>query len=97
MEKMNPIVSNVITAVATAIVLGIGGWFLGVFEKGSDAAAKELVREVLQEEMKTDAGKTYAARISEIDGTLIGMETRVDILQVDLNDLEGAVMDLASN
>jgi len=96
MPETNPIVGNVVTAVATAIILGLGGWLLGVFEKGSDAANKEVIRAVLVEEMKTDEGITYAARISEIDGHLIGMETRVTILKADLDALEENVFDLAS-
>ena len=95
MPATNPLVGNVVTAVATAAILAIGGWIFGVFEKGSDAANKEVIRAVLVEEMKTDAGITYAARISEIDGQLVGMETRVGILQTDLDDLEQNVFDLA--
>jgi len=96
MAETNPIYGNVVVAVTTAIILGVGGWALGVFNKGTDAANKDAIRAVLVEEMKTDAGITYAARISEIDGTLIGMETRVGILQTDLDDLEQDVFDLAS-
>jgi len=96
MAETNPVVGNVITGVATAVIIGLASWLLGAFEKGSDAANKEVIRAVLVEEMKTDAGITYAARISEIDGTLIGMETRVGILQTDLDDLEQDVFDLAS-
>jgi len=96
MAESNPIVGNVITAVAVAVILGIGGWLMGVFEKGTDAAAKEVIRQVLEEELKTDAGISYAARISEIDGHLIGMETRVGILQTDVSDLEDHVRNLVS-
>ena len=96
MAETNPLVGNAVTAVATPVIIGLGGWMFGVFEKGSDAANKEVIRAVLEEEMKTDAGKTYAARISEIGGTLISMETRVGILQTDLADLEQNVFDLAS-
>lgn len=95
MAESNPIVWNVVTAVATAVILGVGGWLLGVFEKGSDAALQESIRVVLQEQLMTDAGKTYAARISEIDGHLVGIETRVGIIQEDLDDLEQNVFDLA--
>jgi hypothetical protein len=96
MAETNPIVGNVVTAVIVTVILGVGGWVLGVFEKGSDAATKEVIRAVLVEEMKTDAGITYAARISEIDGSIISMETRVGILQTDLDALEENVFDLAS-
>lgn len=96
MPETNPIVGNVITAVATAAILGVLGWAFGVFSAGSAAIDKEQIKAVLVEEMKTDAGKTYAARISEIDGTLISMETRVSTLQADVSDLEDNVFDLAS-
>jgi len=96
MPETNPIVGNVITAVATAAILGVLGWAFGVFSAGTAAIDKEQIRAVLEEEMKTDAGKTYAARIAEIGGTLINIETRVGILQTDLADLEENVFDLAS-
>lgn len=97
MPGTNPIVGNIITAVATAAILGVVGMLLGVFSAGSAAIDKQQILDVLKEEMKTDAGMTYAARISEIDGTLISMETRVGILQTDLSVLEQNVYDLASD
>ncbi len=96
MSETNPIVGNVIVGVSVAVIMGVIGWLAGAFEAGTAAIDKEQIRVVLKEEMKTDAGKTYAARISEIDGTLISMETRVGILRTDLSDLEDSVFDLAS-
>ena len=92
---MNPIVNNVITAVATAAIMAVIMWGAGVFEAGTDAIDKEQIRAVLKEEMKTDAGKTYAARISEIDGTLVSLETRVVTLTGDVNDIERDILTLA--
>lgn len=94
--KLEGMAGNVLTAVVTAAVLGVLGIAMGVFEKGTQAINKEQIRAVVQEEFKTDAGKTYGARISEIDGTLISLETRTGILQSDLNDVERSLLDLAS-
>lgn len=89
------IASNVITAVATAVVLGIGGYFLGVFEKGTEAANKEQIREVLNEVMKTDSGKTYGEALSKIGLDINTVSTKVSELKEDVNDLEDAVFLLA--
>ncbi len=96
MELGNPIVGNVFTAVVTAAVLGVFAYLMGVFEAGTNAADVALIRAVLVEEMQTDAGKTYAARLSEIGGTLINVETRLSTAQEDVADLEDAVYALAS-
>lgn len=90
------ILSNVVTAAATAIVLGFGGWALGVFEKGTAAADKEQIREVLAEVMRTDAGLTYGQALSQIGLDINTVSTQVEDLQGDVDDLEDAVMMLAS-
>ena len=94
-KEMNPIISNVLTAVGTAAVMGVIAWVGGVFEAGTAAIDKEQIREVLQEELKTDAGKTYKARLSELDSEVIVLETRVGTLVNDVDDLEDTVFDLA--
>jgi hypothetical protein len=94
-EKMNPIVSNVITAVATAAVMGVFAWVLGVFSAGSAAIDKEQIRAVLQEELQTDAGQTYSARLAEVGSQVTVLETRVTELKDDVEDLEDIALDLA--
>lgn len=89
------IISGVVVSVATAIVLGIGAWFMGVFESGSEAQAKELIRAVLEEELQTDAGKSYSARLSEVGIQVTVLETRVTELKDDVEDLEDIALDLA--
>jgi hypothetical protein len=90
------VTTNVVTAVATAVVLGAGGWFLGVFEKGTEAANKEAIRQVLDEVMQLDSGKTYGQALSEIGLNINTISTQVVELKDDVNDLERAVLTLAS-
>jgi len=94
-EKMNPIVSNVLTAVATALVMGVLAWVGGVFNAGSAAIDKEQIRTVLQEELKTDAGLSYSARLQEVGSEIIVLETKVIELKDDVEDLEDIALDLA--
>jgi hypothetical protein len=84
------------TAVATAAVLGVLGFFMGVFEKGVEANNKEQIRDVLKEVMVTDSGKSYGAALSEMNDVMIEVKTTVDIIQQDVSDLEDAVLELAS-
>lgn len=88
---MHPKVSNVITAVVTAGILGGFGWAAGVFSEGSKAIDKEQIRAVLVEELMTDAGKTYKARLAEVGGKVLVLETRVDGLTADVDGLEDDV------
>lgn len=93
---MNPIINNVITAVATAAVLGVLAFIMGVFEQGSAAISKEQIRQVMQEEMKTDAGVTYGAALVAIGLNVNTVSTQVGILQADVTKLEDSLLDLAS-
>lgn len=90
------IVSNVVTAVATSIVLGVGAYLMGVFEKGTEAQAKEQIRAVLEEVMQTDSGVTYGAALTQIGLDINTVQTRVEELKGDVDDLEDAVLALAS-
>lgn len=89
------IFSNVITAVATAAIMGVIAWAMGVFEKGQQAIDKEQIRAVLQEEMQTDAGITYGAALSQIGLDINTVSTQVSELKGDVDDLEDAVLTLA--
>jgi hypothetical protein len=89
------ILSGVIVSVATAVVLGIGAYVMGVFEKGTVAANKELIRSVIAEELETDAGVTYKARLAEVGTQVTVLETRVGELRSDVEDLEDIALDLA--
>jgi hypothetical protein len=68
---------------------------MGVFEKGTIAADKELIRTVIAEELQTDAGQTYSARLAEVGTQVTILETRVGELKDDVEDLEDIALDLA--
>ena len=89
------ILSNVITALVTAALLGMVGYFAGIFEKGQAAIDKEMIRQVLQEEMQTDAGITYGAALNQIGLDVNTVSTKVETLTTEVNNLESAVIDLA--
>lgn len=87
---------NVLTAVGTSIILGVLGFFMGVFERGAEAINEDQIIDVIKEYMVTDAGKTYAARLSELDGEVIVLETRVGIIADDVEDLEDILAGLTA-
>lgn len=89
------IISNVVTAVATAAVMGALAWAGGVFQKGTEASTKEMIREVLLEEMKTDEDITYGQALTKIGLDINTVQTRVEALKEDVDDLEDAVLTLA--
>jgi len=96
MSQMNPVMSNVVTAVSTAAILGIIGFFGGVFEKGAQAINENQIETVIKRVLVTDNGKTYAATLSEINGSLGIISSQIGELKDDVNDLEDAVLELAS-
>ena len=89
------LINGVVVSVVTAMVLGFGAYVMGVFEAGTNAADKDLIRAVIEEELKTDAGKTYKARLAEVGSKITVLETRVDDIRSDVEDLEDIALDLA--
>jgi len=95
MMDQKAIVGNVITAVIVAAVLGFFGWMMGVFEAGSTALTEKQIKAVIKQVMITDKGKTYAATLASIDGSLIAIDTRLGVIEGDIDSIEDAVFELA--
>ncbi len=96
---MTPITTNILTAVATAIVLGGGSLAIGIFNAGTDANNKEQIRNVIREEMQTTiAGetKTYGEALSLMMTNQTTLIATVGEVVKELDDLEDAVLALAS-
>ena len=91
------LVNNVLTAVVTAGVLGVLGFFMGVFEKGAQAMNEDQITAVIEEVLVMDSGKTYKARMAELNIEIATMETRVTLLKTDVVDLEASLFDLVSD
>ena len=91
------LVNNVLTAVVTAAVLGALGFFMGVFEKGADAISADQIEAVIEQVMVLDSGKTYKARMSELNIEMATAEARVEIIRNDLDDLESTIFELVSD
>jgi capsule polysaccharide export protein KpsE/RkpR len=89
------IIEKVVVSVVTAVVLGIGAFFMGVFERGSDALTEDQIIAVIDKTLVTASGKTLKARIAEVDGQLIGLETRANALEKEVDDLEEDIFILA--
>ena len=87
--------ARTIGAVATAAVMGVAMWFVGVFNAGTDAADEELIEKVVNEMLMTETGTNVKARITAVDGKLIGLETRAKALESEVNELEHDVFCLA--
>ena len=90
------LINNVLTAVVTAGVLGVLAVVMGVFEKGAVAMNEDQIEAVIENILVMDSGKTYKARMSEINVQIATIETRVLILKTDVDDLESTVLDLVS-
>lgn len=91
------LVNNVLTAVVTAGVLGVLGFFMGVFEKGASAMNEDQIEIVIEKVMVLDSGKTYKARMAELDVEIARAEARQEIIRNDLDDLEDTLFELVSD
>lgn len=94
--KLNGMQTNIITAVATAGILGVFAWVGGVFSAGSDALNEAQIEAVITKVMVTDAGETYAATLSSINLSLASIDTNIGAIKEDIDDLENAVGILVS-
>lgn len=96
MPKMTPIITNIVTAVVTAGILGIGAWAGGVFSAGSDALNEDQIEAVIKRVMVTDAGETYAATLISINLHLGSIDTSIGHIEKDITRIDGAVGALAA-
>lgn len=90
------IIATAAATVVTLLVTMIVGWIAGVFERGSDALTEDQIEAVIKKVLVTDSGKTYAATLSEVNGTLISIDTKVGIIQGDVDKLERALRELSN-
>jgi len=88
--------TNLLTAIATAAVLGVLGWAGGVFSAGSTALDEAQIEAVIKRVLILDSGDTYAATLTEINLTLASMDATLIAFRDDINDLETAVGALAA-
>ena len=90
------LISNVVTAVVTAVVLGIAGWALGVFNAGSAALDEAQIETVIKRVMVLDDNQTYAAALTSINIHLGSIDTSLGHIQGDIRRIDGAVAALAA-
>ena len=99
-KELNPIIGNVIVAVGTSVILGILGFFMGVFEKGAAAINEDqietVVERMLDERLKTDSGVTMSQALVQINTTLVRIENTGNINREDIRDIRDALTVLAS-
>ncbi len=87
---------NVITAVVVAAIMGIIAWAGGLLSAGNKALDEQQIKDVVAQVLIRDTGVTYAASLASIDGSLIAISTQVKFLTDEVDDLEVAVLALAS-
>jgi hypothetical protein len=85
------LISNVVTAAATAIVMGLGAWALGVFNAGSVAIDEAQIEAVVGKILVRDTGATYAASLASIDVSVAQINTSIGAIKDDIDDLEDSV------
>ncbi len=90
------IVGNVLTAVATAVILGIAGWAAGVFSAGSEALDENQIEAVIRRVMVLDNGDTYGAALSSMNIHLGSIDTSIGHIQGDIQRIDRAVGALAA-
>lgn len=103
MEKLDS-KSMLVTAVSTLIavvVTGMVGWLTGVWNQGNAAMQEDeiqrIVQEVLEKEMQTDGGLTQRQALSQINSSLVRIETVVNVNRDDIKDIRTAVRALAAD
>lgn len=93
---MNQITGNIVTAVATAVIMGVILWAVGVFKAGGAALDEVQIEAVIQRVLVLDNGDTYAATLSSINIHLGSIDTSVGHIQGDIRRIDGAVAALVA-
>ena len=94
-EHRRTIITAGIAAAATLVVTIGLGYLFTTFGAGLDAADEAQIREVVGEMLVTDSGKTHAQVLVEVNLTLRELVTKVDRIEDDIDDINGAVTALA--
>ena len=93
------IIATVVSTFVAIVVTGMVGWFTGVWSQGSEALVRDqiesIAKEVIAEEMVTDAGVTQAQALVMISESLVRIETKVEGVEDDVTDIRNAVRALA--
>lgn len=69
------------SAAVTLLVSAFLAYFIGVFERGSEAISEDQIKAVVKEVLITDEEKTYAQTLSEINDRLTAIETSQGYMQ----------------
>ena len=93
---MNHIIGNIVTAVVTALIMGVILWVVGVFKAGGAALDEVQIEAVIQRVLVLDNGDTYAATLSSINIHLGSIDTSVGHIQGDIRRIDSAVSALAA-
>jgi hypothetical protein len=88
--------NNVITAVVTAVVLGVLGWAAGVFKAGSAALDEVQIEAAIQRAMITDSGETYGQLLNSMDKSVGEINVSIGHIQGDIARIDTAVGALAA-
>lgn len=75
------------SAAVTLLVSAFLGYFIGVFERGTDALTNDQIKAVVKEALITDEEKTYAQTLVEINNRLTTMEANQTSMQSALSIL----------
>jgi len=72
------------SAAVTFLVSAFIGYFMGVFERGSDALTEDQIKSVLAVVLVTDEGKTYAQTLVSINTRLTTIEAnQINMMKTD--------------
>lgn len=98
-DKKSMVISTALTTFVAVAVTGAVGWATGVWNQGNEAIVRdqieEIVKEILEEEMKTDSGMTQAEALVMVNATLVRIETTTNLNRDDIKDLRTAIRALA--
>lgn len=102
-SKKTALIMTGASTLVAVVVTGLVGWFTGVWSQGSDAIARDqieaIAKEVVAEEMMTDAGLTQAQALVQINEALARIDERVkngfEDVDDDIADIRVAIRALA--
>jgi len=89
--EQKALIGNVCTAVATATILGILGWAMGIFSAGQDALTEQQIKAVIAEVMVLDDGRTYGQALNSVDKSVGEINVSIGFIKDDISRIDTAV------
>lgn len=91
---MKPMTTNIIIALVTALLVGIGTWAITSIGEGQDALSDQHIEDVVKDMLVRENGDTYGKSLASIDLALTTLVSQMGAVQTDVGEMKDDLDDM---